>query len=254
MAYIIAFANHKGGVGKTSSVASVGSVLASAGYRTLLVDLDTQANLTFHFIGLDEENEPKRFIHNALLDKGGLPQVSVREDLYLCPSSLDMLQYEFIFGPTKPGYFLLKKLLSEVSGQYDFVLIDCPPSLGFMTRSALVACDRLCVPTVTTFPSYCGLKMMMAFVRELHSQNPSLAVNDVFFTFYEHQLLQTRRIEEQIREELGDVVMNSTVRRNVRVSEAYVLCDSVVECFPDSAGAKDYIALTKELLTRISNN
>lgn len=251
MAIVVAFANHKGGVGKTASVAALGTAFANAGYRVLMVDLDTQANLTYQFIGVNEENQPKRFIYDAIRQRKDIPQLAIKENLYLSPSGLEMTLVETEMYNMRLREFVLKDLISPLDDKYDFILLDCPPSLGIMTTNALIIADRMVVPMRADLPSYYGLKMMVAFVESLSDINKGLKINDIFFTFYNPQLRLTRSSEAQIREEFTDAVMNSTVRLNVKVSEAYSSLKSVIDSDPDSKGAQDYMAVSKELLERI---
>lgn len=254
MAIVVAFANHKGGVGKTASVAALGTAFANAGYRVLMVDLDTQANLTYQFIGVDEKKQPERFIYNAIRERKNLPQVALKENLYICPSGLEMTLVETEMYNMRLREFVLQDLIRPLDDKYDFILLDCPPSLGIMTTNALIFADRVVVPMKADLPSYYGLKMMAAFVESLSDINRNLAINDIFFNFYDQQLRLTRSSEAQIREEYGDAVMKSAVRRNVKVSEAYADLKSVIDSNPESAGARDYLAVSKELLGRICGN
>ena len=153
-AKIIAVANHKGGVGKTSSVATIGAVLALKGKKILLVDLDTQANLTRHFLS----NIPARIIYHAIREQRDLPIYNnIRQNLDIVPSGLDMagidLELQMMFNRER----VLKTLLDPYANRYDFVLLDCPPALGLITINALTAANKLLVPMKADLMSSYGL-------------------------------------------------------------------------------------------------
>lgn len=247
---VIAVANHKGGVAKTTSVGALASIFADAGNRVLMVDLDTQANLTYSFVDVGKE-PPARYIFDAIRERRGLPRVSVKENLYLVPSGLEMAIVEAGMYSMRRREYILQDLLRPVVDDYDMVFLDCPPSLSMMTTNALTAADRVTVPMNADQLSYYGLKMMKAYVEDMRDLNPSLRIDDVFFTRFDSREKLTRRWEEAIRTEFPDEVMDSVIRKNVRVSEAVSSYRSVVDYMPDSAGARDYAALAHEYIARL---
>ena len=252
MALIIAMANHKGGVAKTASVAALGTVFASGGNRVLMVDLDTQANLTYSFIDM-QGRPPARYIYDAVRSRTALPQVAVRENLYIVPSGLEMTLVETEMYAMRRREYILRDLLEPVADDYDIILLDCPPSLSVMTTNALTVADRVCVPLVADQLSYYGLKMMKAYVESLRDLNSSLKVSDVFFTRFDVREKLARTWEQAIRAEFGGTVMDTVIRKNVKVGEAVSSLMSVVEYMPDSAGARDYRQLAVELVARINS-
>ena len=153
---IISFANHKGGVGKTTTVASVGSILAGMGKNVLLIDLDAQSNLTASLL----KNEPETSIYTALIGKGGLPVVEVTDHLYLSPASLQLAMADLELSSAMAREKILSDLVNEVKDQYDYILIDCPPSLGLLTLNAFTASTDIIIPMVAEVLPFKGLTMI----------------------------------------------------------------------------------------------
>ena len=249
MSRIIAIANHKGGVGKTSSTASVGSILASKGYRTLLIDLDAQANLTSSFLKI----EPEETIYNAIRGEMELPIIDITKKLSIVPSSLDMAGIELDISSRISREYILSKLLKPVAEEYDYILLDCPPSLGLITINALVAAGELFIPlTAEALPSR-GLAKLTNIVQMVRENlNEGLTLSGVIITRWENTNL-SRMVEKQLRETFGDTIFKTKIRKNVAIAEAPLYCKDVVNYAPDSNGAKDYTALTEEILSQGTN-
>ena len=250
MTRIIAFANHKGGVGKTTSVASIGSILAARGKRTLLIDLDAQANLTASFL----TEEPERTIYNALKGERALPVIQIRENLSMVASTLDMAGVELDLSSRISREYILRKLLKPVAGQYDYILLDCPPSLGLVTINALVAANELFIPlTAEALPSrgLAKLTNILQMVRE--NLNEDITLSGVIITRWESTNL-SKMVEAQLRENFGDTIYQTKIRKNVAIAEAPLYAKDVVTYAPDSNGAKDYTALTEEIVSQENNN
>lgn len=246
MSRIIAIANHKGGVGKTTSVGSIGSILAEMGKRTLLIDLDAQANLTSSF--LDEE--PEETIYNALRGDIALPIVEVRENLSIVASTLDMAGAELDLSSRISREFILRKLLKPIADKYDYILLDCPPSLGLVTINALVAATELYIPlTAEALPSRGLTKLtnILQMVRE--NLNESILLSGVVITRWESTNL-SKMVEAQLRETFGDIIFKTKIRKNVAIAEAPLYSKDVVSYAPESNGAKDYRSLTEEIVAQ----
>lgn len=251
MSKIIAIANHKGGVGKTTSVASIGSVLASKGKRVLLVDLDAQANLTGSFL----TEEPEVSIYNAIkgdtLQTGEiLPIVPIRQNLDIVPSSLEMSGVELEISSRLSREYFLKDLLNTIQSKYDYILLDCPPSLGLITLNALVAADSLYIPlTAEALPSK-GLVMLTDILQMVKKRlNPSLSLDGIIITRWENSKL-SKMVEEQLRATFGSVVFSTKIRKNISIAEAPLVAKDILSYAPDSNGAKDYQSLAEEILER----
>lgn len=248
MSRIIAIANHKGGVGKTTSVASIGAILANKGYRTLLIDLDAQANLTGSFL----KNEPEETIYNALRGEIELPIITITSTLSIVASCLDMAGVELDLSSRISREFILHKLLKPIvlKGEFDYILLDCPPSLGLVTINALVAAKELFIPlTAEALPSR-GLAKLTNIVQMVRENlNEDITLSGVIITRWEATNL-SKMVEKQLRELFGDTIFKTKIRKNVSIAEAPLYSMDVVSYAPESNGAKDYTSLTEEILAQ----
>ncbi len=239
----ICVANHKGGVGKTSSVASIGAILASRGKKVLLVDLDTQANLTRHFL----EKLPSRIIYHAIREQSDLPIYPIRENLDIVPSGLDMagidLELQMMFNRER----VLKTLLEPYVNFYDYIILDCPPALGLVTINALTAATRLIVPMKADLMSNYGLTMMDQFCVKMQVLNPGIHIDYIFFNIYEKGQTITEAIEADVRAKYGDRVLTTVIRKNNEISKAAFDYTDIATFNPEANGAKDFQALVSEL-------
>lgn len=245
MVRIIAVANHKGGVGKTTSVANIGAALARKGKRVLLIDLDAQQNLTFFFL----KDEVEASVYDALKGEIALPIVHVKENLDLTPSSIDLARAELDLSGRIAREYILKNLLADVAGNYDYILIDCPPSLGIITYNALVAATDLYITLTAEALPLKGLTMLEEVVGELKALNRGLGISGVFLTRYNNRNLNNI-VAEGIRERYGSIVFDTKIRENIALAEAPLTNSDIFTYAPYSNGAKDYEALTEEILSR----
>lgn len=251
----ICFANHKGGVGKTTSTLNVGQVLASRGFRVLLIDSDSQTNLTMSFA-----RQGERHLGELLESDGNVPITEliepVGEGLSLVAASARLQMVEKLMAGTSGLEFVLREALETIEADYDYCLIDTPPSLGGITYSALIAADAVFVPMQPEYFGYNGLtSLLQACVRVRKHYNPKLKVGGIFFTKYSpsyrsamhHQYVELVNQDEQ----LGPLAMSVSIRQNTKLGEAQAMQEPVLHYAPDSNGAQDYIALTDEMLTRL---
>ena len=249
MAKIIAFANHKGGVGKTSSVSAIGTLLATRGNRVLLVDLDTQANLTrCHVDGF-----PKRLIYHALREQKDIPVLHVEERLDLVPSGLEMAGIELQMSGYMQRENTLKNLLHEVEGNYDYILLDCPPSLGLITVNALVAANHMVVPMLADTMSFYGLDMIEE-IRDMISKglNPDIRIDAIFFTKYDPRLSLSSAIKESVENIYHERLLKSYVRVNTKIGESPMFHEGVLNGDTDGRSTEDYNKVLDEILARIA--
>ena len=246
---IITICNAKGGVGKTTSTASIGACMAMMGKKVLLVDLDGQANLTLYFIPDDDAIEVSIF--DSLVDGVPLPVINVKENLDLVPSSLEMASAEIALTNLIAREQLLGKLLSEVKDRYDYILIDCPPSLGIVTTNAFLAADEILVPMTPELLPLKGMKMLDSFVSSLQVIKPSVKLNGVFITRFNHRKLN-KVVAEALRNRYADITFQTSIRENISLAESAGSGQSIFEYEPNSNGAKDYLELTNELLNHLN--
>ncbi len=246
MSRIIAIANHKGGVGKTTTTANVGACLSLQGYKVLLIDLDAQANLTEYYLS----QRPERTVYSAFIEESPLPIIEIGERLSIVPSSLEMLDIESKTADNLERAELLDILIEPVKDKYDFILIDCPPSLGIVTINALIAATDLYITlTAETMPVK-GLKTISDIIsRVQRRKNPSLKLSGIIICRWGGRSLN-KQVEESLRAKFGEVVFNTKIRENISLAEAPAFLEDIVTYAPTSHGAEDYKALTKEILER----
>lgn len=245
---IIAIANHKGGVGKTTTTAAVGQALARKGRNVLLVDLDAQANLTSFFI--NEENVESS-VYDALIGRAErLPTIKAGERLFIAPSTLELARAETDLAGRIARERILSNLVERERDSYDYILLDCPPSLGIITTNALAAATDLYIPLTAEALPLVGLKMLEEIVAEVRrSINGSLAVSGVIITRYNNRKLN-KAVLDAIRAKYGGRVFATKIRENIAVAETPLYGGNIFEYAPDSNGAKDYEALADEILNR----
>ncbi len=240
---IISFANHKGGVGKTTTTASVGSILANQGNQVLVIDLDAQANLTASLL----HGEAESSIYNALTGNGPLPVVDISPNLHLVPASLSLAMADLELASAMARERILAELIDEVKDNYDYILIDCPPSLGLLTLNAFTASNQIIIPLVAEVLPFKGLTMINNFIDMVRKRlNPQAHVTGILITRWENTNL-SKQIEQGMRAQLGDLVFKTKIRKNVTIAEAPLESKNIVEYAPKSNGAKDYKAFTEEL-------
>ena len=244
---IITLANHKGGVGKTTSAASIGACMASMGKKVLLIDLDGQANLTLYFI--PNEDDIQESIFDALVNGIPLPIINLRENLDIVPSSIEMASAEIALTNVIAREQLLSRLLNDVKSNYDYILIDCPPSLGIVTTNAFLAADEILVPMTPELLPLKGMRMLDSFVSTLQVVKPSLCLNGVFITRFNHRKLN-KVVEGAVKQRYKDIIMFTRIRENIAVAESAGSGNSIFEYDPLCNGAKDYRALTEEIINR----
>ncbi len=247
---IISFVNHKGGVGKTTTTASVGSYLAQKGYHVLLADLDAQANLTLSLL----KHPTDETIYDALTGKGELPIISITENLSLIPASEMLAMVDIELAGAISREKILDGLLKPIKYNYDFILLDCPPSLGLITLNAITACTDVIVPLIAEVLPFNGLKMINNFVKLIHNRlNNAAHISGILITRWESTNL-SKTIESDLRKTVGNLVFATKIRKNVSVAEAPLEHRNIVEYAPKSNGAADYRAFTEELLVKLGLN
>jgi chromosome partitioning protein len=250
---ILAVTNQKGGVGKTTTAINLGAALARMRKRVLIVDLDPQGNAS---TGLGIVPSDRMFTtYDLIVDEVPLRNVVLPtqiEDLFIAPATTDLSSTDVDLVAHENRAGLLRKALRGMGEiPYDVVLIDCPPSLSLLTVNALVAADAALVPLQTEFFALEGLSQLLLSVREVRdSANPDLRIEGVVLTMYDQRNNLCRQVEEDARETLGDLVYQTRIPRNVRVSEAPSYALPVIDYDPGSRGAEAYLELAREYLER----
>lgn len=252
MVQILSFCNHKGGVGKTTSAVSIAAGLARRGRSVLLVDIDPQANTT-QAVGLNPYTA-EQTIYGALLGRHALPVVPVAVPdgcggrLHVVPSSLSLMAAELQLVNEYGRERIFANLLEPIRDEYDFILIDCPPSAGLLTVNALTASDALLVPVLPHFFAVQGLQQLVEVVAKIRrGLNPRLKVGGVFVTDYNGRTKMHTDAVDAIQQAFPDELFETKIRHNVALSECAARGLSIFDYDPRSNGAKDYGALVDEI-------
>lgn len=252
MGQTIACANQKGGVGKTTTVVNLASYLALAGERILVIDLDPQGNATSGF-GL-ERGRLDRSIYDAVIEDAKLAELVVPtavDNLSIVPSSIALAGAEVELAPLAQRERRLARLIADVTNDYDYILLDCPPSLGLLTVNALTAADAVLIPIQCEYYALEGLSQLIATVNLVRDHlNPDLAIKGVVMTMYDGRTNLSAEVDAEVRKHLGDAVFTTVVPRSVRLSEAPSYGLPIALYRPDSKGADAYKALADELRAR----
>jgi chromosome partitioning protein len=244
---VITFANQKGGVAKTTSTLNLAVALAERGLRVLAVDLDPQGNLTMSQ-GWDPDRI-ERSMFEVLVHRAPIEEVIRRAEVDVAVSSIDLAGAELALSGMIGRERALEKALAPVKGGYDFVLIDTPPSLGLLTVNALVAADGVIVPVQCEYLSLRGLVQLestLSMIRE--NLNPYVEIEGILPTMYDRRILHCREAIDILRENFGELVLNTRIRKTIRYAEAPVKGVSVLKYDPTGEAAELYRDLAKEVL------
>jgi len=253
MTRIIAIANQKGGVGKTTTAVNLAASLAIAERRTLLVDADPQGNATSG-LGL-RKNELGASLYDALIDGRPAMETTVHHEslahLDILPANQDLVGAELELVGRERREYALRSVLQSLEGRYDFVLVDCPPSLGLLTLNVLTAAHGVIIPIQCEYYALEGISQLLNTVRLVQQNfNPALAIDGVLLTMYDSRLNLCRQVADDAKEYFGAKVFRTPVPRNVRLAEAPSFGKPILLYDVQSVGAKSYLAVGQELLSR----
>ena len=253
MSRIIAIANQKGGVGKTTTAINLGASLAVAEKRTLIIDIDPQANATSG-VGV-KKDQVESSIYDVLVDDVPLGEVVLPRVhfpfLDIAPATRDLVGVEVELVRRRGRETLLRDALAPVRDAYDYILIDAPPSLGMLTLNTLAAADTVLIPIQCEFYALEGLSQLLNTVRIVQKNlNPALQIEGVLLTMFDSRLNLSRQVAEEAKEYFGPKVYETTIPRNVRIAEAPSFGEPIVLYDILSSGAKSYLALAQEVIAR----
>lgn len=252
MGYVIALANQKGGVGKTTTSVNLGACLADNGKKVLLIDLDPQGNATSG-LGIDKK-DIEESVYDVLINDVDLKDVilkSSHKGLDIVPTTIALSGAEVELTNLMARETRLKDAFGDVKDEYDYILIDCPPSLGLLTINAFTACDSILIPVQSEYYALEGLSQLLNTIKLVRKHfNSDLKIEGVLLTMYDKRTNLGQQVNAEVKKYFGDQVYDTIIPRNVRLSEAPSHGQAIVDYDKRSTGAKVYQQLAKEVLAR----
>ena len=250
MAKIISVVNQKGGVGKTTTTVNLSACLEKQGKKVLLIDMDPQGNATSG-LGIDTE-ELESTVYQVIIGEQSMEESIVKTEfgeLYLSPSDIQLAGAEIELVSMKKREYMLKNALSGIKNQYDYILIDCPPSLNLMTINALVASDSVLIPVQCEYYALEGLSRLMQTVKSIKKQlNAELDIEGILLTMYDSRTNLSMMVADEVKKFFPSKVYHTVIPRNVRLSEAPSYGQPIIAYDPYSRGSESYTELAKEVI------
>ena len=253
MGKIISFANQKGGVGKTTSCVNIAASLGLLGHKVLIIDLDPQGNTTSG-VGIAKKGlkATTKELLNGQLPVRELVRETPYENLWVIPTNTTLAGAEFDLFDFDDSEFRIKNALEEIKADFDYILIDCPPSLGMLTINAFAASDGVIVPMQCEFYALEGLSQLMITINRIKRMyNPNLDITGILITMYNGRLLLSMQVIAELNQHFSDKLFDTKISRNVKLTEAPGFGKPAYYHDKSSKGAKEYIEVAKELVTRI---